>query len=87
MNAKDIAASPIGSPGECEMVARLGKDVTAGNQPYTAETIKPYVAGFYCGAEVVENRYADVAKVSGPGLIADGVLQAACIVGTEVKNW
>ena len=38
-------------------------------------------------AEVVDNRYADRAKVSGPGLIADDVLQAACIVGTEVKDW
>ena len=75
-------------PGiECEMVARLAKDVTAGNQPFTAKTIKPFVSGFFCGAEVVENRYADFAKVSGPGLIADDVLQAACIVGTEVKDW
>jgi 2-keto-4-pentenoate hydratase len=78
---------PLKAGIECEMVARLAKDVTAGNQRYTAETIKPYVAGFYCGAEVVENRYADVAKVSGPGRIADDVLQAACIVGTEVKDW
>jgi 2-oxo-3-hexenedioate decarboxylase/2-keto-4-pentenoate hydratase len=78
---------PLKAGIECEMVARLAKDVTAGNQPYTAETIKAFVSGFYCGAEVVENRYADVAKVSGPGRIADDVLQAACIVGTEVKNW
>jgi 2-keto-4-pentenoate hydratase len=75
-------------PGiECEMVARLAKDVTAGDQPYTAESIKPYVSGFFCGAEVLDNRYADFAKVSGPGLIADDLLQAACIIGTEVKDW
>src|SRR5262249_5547843 len=66
---------------------RLAKDVTSGSQPYTAETIKPFVSGFFCGAEVVDNRYADRAEVSGPGLIADDVLQAACIVGTEVKDW
>jgi 2-keto-4-pentenoate hydratase len=36
---------------------------------------------------VLENRYTDFAKVSGPGLIADDLLQAACIVGTEVRNW
>ena len=36
---------------------------------------------------MVENRYADVTKLSGPGRIADDVLQAACIVGTEVKDW
>lgn len=75
-------------PGiECEMVARLAKDVTAGDQPYTVESIKPYVSGFFCGAEVLDNRYADFAKVSGPGLIADDGLQAACIIGTEVKDW
>jgi 2-oxo-3-hexenedioate decarboxylase/2-keto-4-pentenoate hydratase len=68
------------------MVARMSKDVTAGST-YTAETIKPFVANFHCGAEVVENRYSDVTKVSGPGRIADDVLQAACIVGTDVKNW
>ena len=54
---------------------------------YTADSIKANVASFHCGAEVVENRYADVTKVSGPGRIADDVLQAACIVGTEVKDW
>jgi 2-oxo-3-hexenedioate decarboxylase/2-keto-4-pentenoate hydratase len=78
---------PLRAGIECEMVARMAKDVTADNTPYTADTIKPYVANFYCGAEVVENRYGDVSKVSGPGRIADDVLQAACIVGSEIKDW
>jgi len=76
---------PIKAGIECEMVARMSKDATAGG--FTAETIKACVAGFFCGAEVVENRYGDASKVSGPGRIADDVLQAACIVGTEVKDW
>lgn len=75
-------------PGiECEMVARMAKDVPAGSNPYTADTIKSFVGNFYCGAEVVENRYGDASKVGGPGRIADDVLQAACIVGNEVTNW
>ena len=75
-------------PGiEPELVARLGKDVTAGNTPYTADTIKPFVSHLHCGMELVDNRYTDIAKVSGPGRIADDVLQAACILGTEVKDW
>ena len=69
-------------------MARISKDTpTAGSQPYTADTIRAHVANLYCGAEVVENRYADVSKVSGPGRIADDVLQAACIVGSEIKDW
>ncbi|HZB53346.1 MAG TPA: fumarylacetoacetate hydrolase family protein [Reyranella sp.] len=76
---------PLKAGIECEMVARMSKDATAGG--YTADSIKANVASFHCGAEVVENRYADVTKLSGPGRIADDVLQAACIVGTEVKDW
>ena len=78
---------PIKAGIECEMVARMSKDVTDGGTPYTAETIKPFIANLYCGSEVVENRYSDVTKVSGPGRIADDVLQAACIIGTEIKDW
>ncbi len=78
---------PLKAGIECEMVARLSRDATAGDTPYTAATIMPFVANLYCGAEVVENRYADVSKLSGPGRIADDVLQAACIVGTELKDW
>lgn len=77
---------PLKAGVECEMVARIAKDVPAGAQ-YTADTIKPFVANLYCGMEVVENRYGDVAKLGGPGRIVDDVLQAACIVGAEIKDW
>ncbi len=78
---------PLKAGIECEMVARIAKDAPAGSAPYTAETIKPHVANLYCGMEVVENRYGDVSKLAGPGRIVDDVLQAACIVGTEIKDW
>ena len=78
---------PIKAGVECEMVARIARDVTATGTSYTADNIKPYVAHLYCGMEVVENRYGDVSKLGGPGRIADDVLQAACIVGTEINDW
>lgn len=77
---------PLKAGVECEMVARIARDVPAGAQ-YTADSIKPFVANLYCGMEVVENRYGDASKLGGPGRIADDVLQAACIVGTEIKDW
>ena len=74
-------------PGiEPELVARMAKDAPAGTT-YTADSIRGYVANLYCGMELVDNRYTDVSKVSGPGRIADNVLQAACVVGTEIKDW
>jgi 2-oxo-3-hexenedioate decarboxylase/2-keto-4-pentenoate hydratase len=74
-------------PGiEPELVARIAKDAPAGTK-YTADNIGAYVANLYCGMELVDNRYADASKMSGPARIADNVLQAACVTGTEVKDW
>lgn len=77
---------PLKSGIECEMVVRIGRDAPAGTD-YTADSIRAHVGNLYCGMEVVENRYGDVAKLGGPGRIADDVLQAACIIGTEIKDW
>jgi 2-oxo-3-hexenedioate decarboxylase/2-keto-4-pentenoate hydratase len=37
--------------------------------------------------ELVDNRYVDAARMTGPGRIADNVLQAACVIGPGVGNW
>ncbi len=77
---------PIKPGIEPELVARMGKDAGPGTI-YTADTIKTCVGNLHCGMELVDNRYADVSKMGGPGRIADDVLQAACVVGTEIKDW
>jgi len=75
-------------PGiEPELVARIAKDAPQGAAPYTAESIRAHVAAMHCGMELVDNRYVDATKMTGPGRIADNVLQAACVTGTEVKDW
>src|SRR5437879_10848479 len=77
---------PLRAGIEPELVARISKDAPAASQPYTADTIRGHVANLYCGMELVDNRYVDVTKVSGPGRIADNVLQAALVTGTEIKD-
>jgi 2-keto-4-pentenoate hydratase len=72
---------------ECEVVARMGRTVTAAAKPYDAESIKPFVGALFCGMEVVENRFADVAKADGKCRIADEFLQGACVVGPEIAGW
>jgi 2-keto-4-pentenoate hydratase len=75
-------------PGiEPELVARIAKDAPAGGSPYTADSIRAHVANLYCGMELVTNRYVDVTKMTGPARIADNVLQAALVTGTELKDW
>jgi 2-keto-4-pentenoate hydratase len=78
---------PIKAGIEPELVARISKDAPGSSQPYTADTIRSHVANLYCGMELVDNRYVDVTKVSGPGRIADNVLQAALVTGSEIKDW
>ena len=75
-------------PGiEPELVARIGKDAPKGSAPHSAASIRAHIANLYCGMELVDNRYVDVGKVGGPGRIADNVLQAACVIGSEVQFW
>ena len=75
-------------PGiEPELVARIGRDAPKGSAPHTASSICAHIANLYCGMELVDNRYVDISKVSGPGRIADNVLQAACVTGTELGDW
>ncbi len=75
-------------PGiEPELVARISKDAPAGGAPHTADSIRAHIGNLYCGMELVDNRYADVTKMGGPARIADNVLQAALVIGTEIKDW
>ena len=74
-------------PGiEPELVVKIGKDAAAGSK-HTADSIRGHIAQVWCGMELVDNRYADVTKMSGPARIADNVLQAALVTGTEIKDW
>ena len=78
---------PIKPGIEPELVACISKDAPAGGAPHSADSIRAHVATLYCGMELVDNRYVDVTKMSGPARIADNVLQAALVTGTEIKDW
>lgn len=78
---------PIKPGIEPELVARMATDAPAGGTPHTADSIRAHVANLHCGMELVDNRYVDVTKMGGPARIADNVLQAACVLGTEIKDW
>jgi len=81
------AGYPLKPGIEPELVARMATDAPGGGAKYTAQSILGHVANLHCGMELVDNRYADVTKMSGPARIADNVLQAACLIGTELRDW
>jgi 2-oxo-3-hexenedioate decarboxylase/2-keto-4-pentenoate hydratase len=78
---------PIKPGIEPELVVRIGKDAPAAQSKHTADSIRAHIAQTWCGMELVDNRYLDVTKMTGPARIADNVLQAACVMGSEIKDW
>ena len=80
------AGYPLKPGIEPELVVKIGKDAAAGSK-HTADSIRGHIAQVWCGMELVDNRYADVTKMSGPARVADNVLQAALVTGTEIKDW
>ena len=81
------AGYPLKPGIEPELVVKIGKDAAAGGSKHTADSIRGHIAQVWCGMELVDNRYADVTKMSGPARVADNVLQAALVTGTEIKDW
>ncbi len=74
------------APGvECEVALRLGADLPAG--PCTRAAAAAAVAEVFCGIEVVEKRYDDLAELGTPTLIADQVFHRAAVLGPSGSAW
>ena len=57
------------------------------DEPYDAESIRPFIGELVPGVEIVDHRYKDFTKVGGNALIADNAIHGACILGEAVENW
>lgn len=72
---------------ECEIVARVGRDIT----PQTAQNdnffVEDYVSGIMVGMEIVDDRYRDYASLGIPTLIADNFFDWGCVLGDSVSHW
>ncbi len=74
-------------PGvECEIVARIGKDIPNSTISSPDETV-PYVDALMIGIEIVDNRYTDFRSLGIPTLVADNFFNAGCVLGDPIKNW
>jgi 2-keto-4-pentenoate hydratase len=70
---------------ECEIGLRLGRDLPAA--PCTRDQAAAAVAEVFPAIEIVEKRYADLAALGTPTLIADQVFHAAGVLGSAVPGW
>jgi 2-oxo-3-hexenedioate decarboxylase/2-keto-4-pentenoate hydratase len=72
---------------ECEMVARLGRDLSAPAAPFTRASVSDAVDAMMAGMEIVDDRYVDYKSMDTPTLIADDFFDAGCVLGAPVTNW
>jgi 2-oxo-3-hexenedioate decarboxylase/2-keto-4-pentenoate hydratase len=72
---------------ECEIVVRLGRDLTPGQAPFDREAVAGAVAACMAGMEIVDDRYVDYKSLDTPTLIADDFFDAGCVLGAQVTDW
>lgn len=72
---------------ECEMVARLGRDLPASAAPFSRASVSDAVEAMMAGMEIVDDRYVDYKSMDTPTLIADDFFDAGCVLGPAVPNW
>ena len=72
---------------ECEIVVRLGRDLTPAQAPFDRDAVAGAVASCMAGMEIVDDRYVDYKSLDTPTLIADDFFDAGCVLGSAVSDW
>jgi len=72
---------------EVEIGVRIGRDLPAAAEPYTAETVADAVASLHLVFEVVGSRFLDRKVVGQMTAIADLGTCAAIVIGAPISDW
>ncbi|GGJ24442.1 2-keto-4-pentenoate hydratase [Neoroseomonas lacus] len=72
---------------ECEIVLRLGVDLPARPEPWTAPEVQAAIAGVHGGIEVAECRFPIDALPAMPAILADGAANGRYVLGAEIAGW
>jgi 2-keto-4-pentenoate hydratase len=71
---------------ECEIAVRLGRDLAASEEPFTAEWVAEAVEAYLPAIEIVDDRYAKWETLGAPTLVADDFFAAGCVLGKPVAR-
>jgi 2-keto-4-pentenoate hydratase len=66
---------------ECELAVAIARDVDKSDQPYTRDTIRPFIAGAMAAFELIEDRHAHYTSTSALSLIADNAWNGGIVIG------
>lgn len=79
--------STIETGAECELAVCLMADMPLRTEPWTSETVRPYLDWVAPAIEIVENRYGDFASMPLGPMVADDFFHRACVIGAPVHDW
>ena len=72
---------------EAEFAFEMAETVPAAAEPYTADSIAPFVAAILPAIEIVDWHYEDWTAAGALSLIADNAIHGAWIVGEPYAAW
>lgn len=72
---------------EPEFGFQMAADVPASAEPYSAETIAPFVGDAFPGIEIVDHRFYDWSAVGAPTIAADNAIHGAYVRGASYPDW
>ncbi len=82
LSAKDFVRVGV----ECEIAARLARDLLPTEAPFTAEWVAEAIEAYLPAIEIVDDRYVQWETMGAPTLIADDFFAAACVLGKAVAR-
>ena len=71
---------------ECEIAAKLARNLVPGEAPFTAEWMGEAVEAYFPAIEIVDDRYVKWETLGAPTLVADDFFAAGCVLGAPVKR-
>ena len=71
---------------ECEIAARLGRDLPPSAAPFTADAVAAAIEAYLPAIEIVDDRYVKWETMGAPTLVADDFFAAGCVLGEPVPR-
>jgi 2-keto-4-pentenoate hydratase len=82
LNTKDFVRVGV----ECEIAARLARDLAPSEAPFTAEWVGEAIEAYLPAIEIVDDRYVEWQTLGAPTLVADDFFAAGCVLGEAVAR-
>ena len=85
-SARLNAADFVRVGAECEIAVRIGRDLLASEEPFTAEWVMEAIEAYLPAIEIVDDRYEQWESLGAPTLIADDFFAASCVLGAPLAR-